>query len=116
MNARLYLATGLRQPYIPGAPSEQNNPPRHASRKRVKEVLEARSELIEAPLTDRSIIQMAARPTIKKFDESKSYHKKHIDNRMIGALLLDGVIDWTLAFRATATARRIQQEQHQKAS
>jgi tetratricopeptide (TPR) repeat protein len=109
MNARLYLATAYASQYIPGAPSDQNVRLGTAAVNEFKDVLSIDDKNISAIDGIGSILfQMAGTPyDPKKFEESKSYHQRHI------ALKPDdpepyywiGVIDWTLAFRANGELR-----------
>src|SRR2546427_12051888 len=109
MNARLYLATAYASQYIPGAPSEQNIRLGTQAVNEFKEVLELDPNNLSAIDGIGSIIfQMAGPPyDPKKFEESKSYHKKHIDLKPNDPepYYWIGVIDWTLAFRANGELR-----------
>jgi tetratricopeptide (TPR) repeat protein len=109
MNARLYLATAYASQYIPGAPSEQNLRLGTQAVNEFKEVLTIDSNNISAIDGIGSILfQMAGTPyDPKKFEESKSYHQKHIDLKPNDPepYYWIGVIDWTLAFRANGEAR-----------
>ena len=109
MNARLYLATAYASQYIPGAPSDQNVRLGTQAVNEFKEVLEIEPTNISAIDGIGSIIfQMAGTPyDPKKFEESKSYHQKHIDLRPNDPepYYWIGVIDWTLAFRANGELR-----------
>src|SRR6266404_5463636 len=104
MNARLYLATAYASQYIPGAPSEQNVRLGNQAVEEFKEVLAIDDKNLSAIDGIGSILfQMAGTPyDPKKFEESKSYHKKHIDLKPNDPepYYWIGVIDWTLAFRA----------------
>ena len=109
INARLYLATAYASQYIPGAPSEEN----------VRKGQQAIAEFQEVLQTDRKnlsaidgigsmLYQMAASPyTPAKFEESKSYHLKHIQLKPDDPepYYWVGVIDWALAFRANSDMR-----------
>jgi tetratricopeptide (TPR) repeat protein len=109
INARLYLATAYASQYIPGAPSEQN------TRLGTQAVNEFKDVLSVAPNNKSAIdgigsivFQMAGQPyDPKKFEESKSYHQKHIDQwpNDPEPYYWIGVIDWTLAFRANNEIR-----------
>src|SRR6267142_6847245 len=81
LNARLYLATAYASQYIPGAPSEQNKNIGTQAVNEFKEVLSIEDKNISAIDGIISILfQMAGTPyDPKKFEESKSYHKKHIE-------------------------------------
>ena len=109
MNARLYLATAYASQYIPGAPSEQNIRLGTQAVNEFKEVLELDPNNLSAIDGIGSIIfQMAGTPyDPKKFEESKSYHKKHIELKPNDPepYYWIGVIDWTLAFRANGELR-----------
>src|SRR2546426_11220929 len=109
MNARLYLATAYASQYIPGAPSEQNIRLGTQAVNEFKEVLEVDPNNLSAIDGIGSIIfQMAGTPyDPKKFEESKSYHKKHIELKPNDPepYYWIGVIDWTLAFRANGELR-----------
>jgi tetratricopeptide (TPR) repeat protein len=116
MNARLYLATAYASQYIPGAPSEQNMRLGTQAINEFKEVLEIDPNNMSAIDGIGSIIfQMAGTPyDPKKFEESKSYHQKHIDLRPTDPepYYWIGVIDWTLAFRANGEARAAYNKDH----
>src|SRR5712692_9121807 len=103
MNARLYLATAYASQYIPGAPSEQNVRLGTAAVNEFKDVLQIDPKNVSAIDGIGSILfQMAGTPyEPKKFEESKSYHQKHIEQRPNDPepYYWIGVIDWTLAFR-----------------
>lgn len=109
MNARLYLATAYASQYIPGAPSEKNQ---ELGRKAVEEfrgVLDIDPQNLSAIDGIGSIIfQMAGTPyDPEKFQESKSYHQKHIalQPKDLEPYYWVGVIDWTLSFRADRELR-----------
>lgn len=110
MNARLYLATAYASQYIPGAPSEQNKRLGEEAVREFKEALEREPNNLTAIDGVGSILfQMAGQPfDPKKFEESKQYHKKHIELKPEDAepYYWIGVIDWTLAFRANAEMRK----------
>ena len=109
MNARLYLATAYASQYIPGAPSEANTRLGNQAVTEFKEVLSIAPENMSAIDGIGSIVfQMAGTPyDPKKFEESKSYHQKHIDLKPQDPepYYWIGVIDWTLAFRANSEMR-----------
>jgi tetratricopeptide (TPR) repeat protein len=109
MNARLYLATAYASQYIPGAPSEQNVRLGNQAVNEFKEVLSIDPNNISAIDGIGSIIfQMAGQPyDPKRFEESKTYHQKHIELRPNDPepYYWIGVIDWTLAFRANGEMR-----------
>ncbi len=109
LNARLYLATAYASLYIPGAPSEENVRKGQQAIQEFQQVLQNDPKNLSAIDGIGSILyQMAATPyTPAKFEESKTYHLRHI------AMKPDdpephywvGVIDWTLAFRANTEMR-----------
>jgi len=109
MNARLYLATAYASQYIPGAPSPQNTRLGEQAIAEFKDVLTIDPNNMSAIDGIGSIIfQMAGQPyDPKKFEESKTYHQKHIDLRPNDPepYYWIGVIDWTLAFRANGELR-----------
>lgn len=116
MNARLYLATAYASQYIPGAPSEQNMRLGTQAVNEFKEVLSIDPNNISAIDGIGSILfQMAGTPyDPKKFDESKSYHQKHIDLKPADPepYYWIGVIDWTLSFRANGEMRAAYNHEH----
>ncbi len=109
MNARLYLATAYASQYIPGAPSDQNMRLGNQAVSEFKEVLQIDPNNLSAIDGIGSILfQMAGQPyDPKKFEESKTYHQKHIDLKPNDPepYYWIGVIDWTLAFRANGEMR-----------
>lgn len=109
MNARLYLATAYASQYIPGAPSEQNMRLGTQAVNEFKEVLSIDPNNLSAIDGVGSILfQMGGQPyDPKKFEESKSFHQKHIELRPNDPepYYWIGVIDWTLAFRANGEMR-----------
>ncbi len=116
MNARLYLATAYASQYIPGAPSDQNVRLGTQAVNEFKEVLSIEDKNISAIDGIGSILfQMAGTPyDPKKFEESKSYHQKHIDLKPNDPepYYWIGVIDWTLAFRANGELRAAYNRDH----
>ena len=116
MNARLYLATAYASQYIPGAPSEQNVRLGTQAVNEFKEVLEIDPNNLSAIDGIGSILfQMAGTPyDPKKFEESKSYHQKHIDLRPNDPepYYWIGVIDWSLAYRANNELRAAYNRDH----
>jgi len=109
LNARLYLATAYASQYIPGAPSEENM--RHGN-----EAIQEYTSVLDMDPSNISAIdglasidyQMGGQPfDPKKFEESKSYHQKHIalkpqDPQPYYSI---GVIDWALAYRGNTEMR-----------
>jgi hypothetical protein len=116
MNARLYLATAYASQYIPGAPSEQNVRLGNQAVAEFKDVLSIDAANLSAIDGIGSILfQMAGTPyDPKKFEESKSYHQKHIELKPNDPepYYWIGVIDWTLAFRANGEARAAYNRDH----
>jgi tetratricopeptide repeat protein len=109
MNARLYLATAYASQYIPGAPSEANTRLGTQAVNEFKDVFSIDPNNLSAIDGIGSILfQMAGTPyDPKKFEESKSYHQKHIELKPNDPepYYWIGVIDWTLAFRANNEMR-----------
>src|SRR5580700_7590926 len=109
MNARLYLATAYASLYIPGAPSAENLARGNQAIAEFKEVLDKDPRNLSAIDGIGSILfQMAGQPfDPKKFEESKSYHQRHIQLKPDDPepYYWIGVIDWTLAFRANGEMR-----------
>jgi tetratricopeptide (TPR) repeat protein len=109
LNARLYLATAYAAQYIPGAPGEQNRRLGQQAIDEFKDVLAIDPENISAIDGVGSIMfQMAGTPyDAEKFQESKSYHQKHIELKPSDPepYYWIGVIDWTLSFRANNELR-----------
>ena len=109
LNARLYLATAYASLYIPGAPSQENMARGNQAIAEFKEVLEKDPNNISAIDGIGSILfQMGGQPfDPKKFEESKTYHQKHIQLKPEDPepYYWIGVIDWTLAFRANGEMR-----------
>ncbi len=116
LNARLYLATAYASQYIPGAPSEQNMRLGNAAVDEFKEVLEMdHNNLSAVDGTGSILFQMAGTPfDPKKFEESKSYHLKHIQLRPNDPepYYWIGVIDWTLAYRSNGELRAAYNKDH----
>jgi len=116
LNARLYLATAYASQYIPGAPSEQNMRLGNAAVEEFKKVLQMDPNNLSAIDGTGSILfQMAGTPfDPKKFEESKSYHLKHIQLRPNDPepYYWIGVIDWTLAYRANGELRAAYNKDH----
>jgi len=110
LNARLYLATAYASQYIPDAPSEQNKNIGKQAIAEFKEILQTNPDNLSAIDGIGSILfQMAGTPFDPKlFEESKSYHQKHIQLKPEDPepYYWIGVIDWTLAFRANAEVRK----------
>ncbi len=113
LNARLYLATAYASQYIPGAPSAENVNRGNAAVQEYKEVLEKPGNQDNLSAIDgigSILFQMAGVPyDPKKFEESKTYHKRHIALKPEDPepYYWIGVIDWTLTFRANAEIRAL---------
>jgi len=118
-NARLYLATAYATMYIPGAPSEENVRNGELAIKEFREVLQDDPQNLGAIDGIGSILyNMGGTPyDPKKFDESRSYHEKHIQvsPNDPDPYYWVGVIDWTLAFRANNQMRAEYKEVNNKA-
>jgi tetratricopeptide (TPR) repeat protein len=109
INARLYLATAYASQYIPGAPSDENMRHGQEAITEYKDVLDKDPNNLSAIDGLASILyQMAGQPfDEKKFEESKSYHEKHIALRPQDPqpYYSIGVIDWALAYRGNTEMR-----------
>lgn len=116
MNARLYLATAYANQYIPGAPSEQNLNFAKQAIQEYQDVLQKDPNNLTAIDGIGSLLyNMGGTPyDPAKFEESKSYHKKHI------AIKPDdpepyywiGVIDWVMANRVNLELRAAYNKDH----
>jgi tetratricopeptide (TPR) repeat protein len=109
LNARLYLATAYASQYIPGAPSDENVRHGNEAVQEYKSALEKDANNMSAIDGLASILyQMAGQPfDPKKFDESKTYHLKHIELKPNDPqpYYSIGVIDWALAYRGNTELR-----------
>jgi tetratricopeptide (TPR) repeat protein len=109
LNARIYLATAYASQYIPGAPSKENVEKGQQAIAEFQKVLEADPKNLSAIDGIGSMLyNMAGSPyDPKRFEESKTYHQKHIDIKPDDPepYYWIGVIDWTLAFRANTEIR-----------
>src|ERR1700736_3156759 len=116
LNARLYLATAYASLYIPGAPSAENLARGQQAVAEFKEGLDKDPNNLSAIDGIGSILfQMAGQPfNPQKFQESKSYHQKHIELKPTDPepYYWIGVIDWTLAFRGNAEMRTEYNKEH----
>jgi tetratricopeptide (TPR) repeat protein len=116
LNARLYLATAYASLYIPGAPSQENMNRGNQAIEEFKGVLEKDAKNLSAIDGIGSILfQMGGQPyDPKKFEESKTYHQKHIELKPSDPepYYWIGVIDWTLAFRANGEMRAAYNKEH----
>src|SRR5258708_5379028 len=101
---------------MPGAPSDQNVRLGTQAVDEFKEVLSIDDKNLSAIDGIGSILfQMAGTPyDPKKFEESKSYHQKHIELKPNDPepYYWIGVIDWTLAFRANGELRAAYNRDH----
>lgn len=109
MNARLYLATAYASQYIPGAPSDANVKLGTQAIAEFKDVLSIDPNNLGAIDGIGSMVfQMAGTPyDAKKFEESKTYHQKHIELKPNDPepYYWVAVINWTLAFRGNNEMR-----------
>lgn len=108
-NARLYLATAYSAQYIPGAPSDENVRNGQQAAQEFKDILAKSPDNLSAIDGLGSILyNMGGTPfDAKKFEESKSYHEKHIELKPEDPepYYWVGVIDWSLAFRGNRDLR-----------
>jgi tetratricopeptide (TPR) repeat protein len=108
-NASLYLATAYASQYIPGAPGEENVRNGEMARREYKEVLDQSPTNLSAIDGMASILYQMAGQSFngEMFEESKSYHKKHIELRPGDPqpYYSIGVIDWALAYRGNTLLR-----------
>jgi tetratricopeptide (TPR) repeat protein len=109
LNARLYLATAYANQYIPGAPSPENTRMGQQAIEEFQEVLQKDPNNLSAIDGIGSILyNMGGTPfDPKKFEESKSYHEKHIQIKPEDPEphYWLGVIDWSLAYRGNGDMR-----------
>jgi hypothetical protein len=109
INARLYLATAYATQYIPGAPSDENIKMGNEAVKEFQDVLSVDPNNISAIDGIGSILfNMAGTPySREKFDESKTYHQKHIALKPEDPepYYWIAVIDWTLSYRSNLEMR-----------
>ncbi|HVS74655.1 MAG TPA: tetratricopeptide repeat protein [Candidatus Acidoferrales bacterium] len=107
--ARVYLATAYANQYIPGAPSEENIKRGNQAIAEFQDLLQKDPKNVSALDGIGSLLfNMAASPfNPQKFEESKSYHERHIQLKPGDPepYYWVGVIDWTLAYRANAEMR-----------
>jgi tetratricopeptide (TPR) repeat protein len=108
--AHLYLATAYASLYIPGAPSPENKARGEQAIKVFKDILDTDPNNLNAIDGIGSLVfQMAGTPPVdeKGFEESKTYHLKHIQIKPDDPepYYWVGVIDWTLAFRGNGEMR-----------
>ena len=111
LNARVYLATAYAAMYIPGAPSDENVRVAEQAVAEFQDVLTHDASNLSAIDGLGSILfQMAGTPfQPEKYQESKTYHLKHISLSPADAepYYWVGVINWTLAYRANTELRQI---------
>jgi tetratricopeptide (TPR) repeat protein len=116
LNARLYLATAYASEYIPGAPSEENKRHGEEAIAEYKSVLEKIPDNLNSIDGLASILyQMAGQPfDEKKFEESKTYHQKHISLKPQdpSPYYSVGVIDWAIAYRGNTEMRQDYNKAH----
>jgi len=110
LNARLYLATAFASRYIPGASTDENMKLAYQAIEEFKGVLGLDPNNLSALDGMGSLLfQMASGEPFSPdlFQESKSYHQRHIQLRPEDPepYYWVGVIDWTLAFRANGEMR-----------
>jgi len=109
LNARLYLATAYSSQYIPGAPSDENVRMGQQAISEYKDVLNVDSNNLSAIDGIGAILyNMGGTPfDPKKFEESKTYHEKHIQLKPDDPepYYWIGVIDWSLAYRGNKDMR-----------
>jgi tetratricopeptide (TPR) repeat protein len=109
LNARLYLATAYASQYIPGAPSAENMRHGEEAIAEYRSVLEKDENNLSAIDGLASIMyQMAGQPfDVKKFEESKNYHQRHIALKPQdpAPYYSVGVIDWAVAYRGNTEMR-----------
>jgi tetratricopeptide (TPR) repeat protein len=118
LNARLYLATAYATEYIPGAPSDDNIRLANQAIAEFQDVLSIDPNNTSAIDGIGSLLyNMAGTPfTPEKFEQSKTYHQKHIAIKPEDPepYYWVGVIDWTLAYRGNATMRQAYNVQNPK--
>ena len=97
--AHLYLATAFAQQYIPGAETQENVRVGEQAIEEYKRVLDLDPNSASASSAVKGIASMYF--NMKKFDDSKQYHKLAIERDPDDAdeHYVLGVIDWTLAYK-----------------
>lgn len=109
LNVRLYLATAYASQYIPGAPSEENARNGEMAVEEFRGVLEIEPNNLNAIDGMGSILSNIAHNPFdpEKFEESKRYHKRHIElaPQDPDPYYWVGFINWTLAYRANDELR-----------
>jgi len=103
--AHLYLATAFAQQYIPGAQTEENVHMGEQAIEEYKRVLDLDTNSPSASNAVKGIASLYF--NMKKFDDSKQYHKLAIERDPDDAEehYALGVIDWTLAYTVRMTRR-----------
>jgi tetratricopeptide (TPR) repeat protein len=109
LDARLYLANAYASQYIPGAPSEDNARLGKLATDAYQDVLQVDAQNLAAIDGLASILyQRAGQPFDEKmFEESKTYHQKHIELKPDDPqpYYSVGVIDWALSYRGNTALR-----------
>lgn len=110
LNARLYLATAYASQFIPGAPDEKNLQLGEQAVEEFKQVLDRDpNNLSGIDGIGAILFSLAGTPFDPvKFEESKSYHQKHILLKPEDPVpyYWVGVIDWTIAYHANKSLRQ----------
>ncbi len=108
-NAQLYLATAYASQYIPGAPSPDNIRNGEQAIQEFKNILDTDPNNLAAIDGIGSILyNMGGTPFDEsKFNESKTYHEKHIQIKPTDPepYYWVGVIDWSLSYHANKEMR-----------
>jgi tetratricopeptide (TPR) repeat protein len=116
MMARVYLATAYASVYIPGAPSPENKARGEQAINEFKEVLDIDPKNLTAIDGIGSLLyEMAGTPfDAAKFEESKTYHKKHIELNPSDPepYYWIGAVDWILAQRVNLEERMAYNKDH----
>jgi tetratricopeptide (TPR) repeat protein len=101
--AQLYLATAHSAQYMPGDPSPENAQHGDQALQEFRSILGTHPDNLAAIDGAGAVLYNLATAPFdpEKMDESKSYHKKHIELRPADPepYYWIGVIDWSLAFR-----------------
>src|SRR5205807_9284160 len=102
LNDRLYLATALAQPYIPGADKEDNNRMAQQAIDQYKEVLKRDPKNINSV---KGIAYLYLQ--MKKFEQAKEYYRKatELDPNDPEPYYSVAVIDWTQSYQPRMEAR-----------
>lgn len=110
LKARLYLATAYASQFIPGAPDEKNLQLGEQAVEEFKQVLDRDpNNLSGIDGIGAILFSLAGTPFDPvKFEESKSYHQKHILLKPEDPVpyYWVGVIDWTIAYHANKSLRQ----------